>query len=56
VTQFFDNFWNDFNDAIYLRVGVEATERKAQTAPRAIRVRVHRTQHVRTFLRTRAAG
>jgi hypothetical protein len=36
LTQFLDYFRYNLNGAIDLRVGIEATEREPQTAPRSI--------------------
>jgi hypothetical protein len=56
LTQFLDYFRYNFNGAIDLRVGIEATEREPQTAAGSISARIHRAKHVRSFLRTRPAG
>jgi hypothetical protein len=50
LTQFLDDFWDDFNGAIDLRASVEPAKRKAQTPSGAIAARIHCPQHVRSFL------
>jgi hypothetical protein len=50
LAQLLDNFWNDFNRVVDLRVSVEPPNRKTQTPSGAIAARIHCPQHMRSFL------
>src|SRR4029453_2529306 len=56
LAQLFDDFRNDFDRAIDLRVSVEPAKRETQTPTGAVAARIHCAQQKRSFLRTGPRG